>query len=265
MLSPPSPIISSRLEKAAIDNGFDLVMARAGEWLGFASTQCPMRLWLTATSEGALVAAFSLRSVAPALGELGTPYTTNLPPGAVNARTVADVPSLHQLVRRSFQLGKTLPDALLNRFIDTTKSLPRTTEAERLVVQRVGQDVFRAGLLEYWEGRCAITGLAVPELLRASHIKPWADCESDAERLDVYNGLLLAAHLDALFDGYLMTFNSQGVAVLSPRIDATARAQLGLLPNLNLRSFTIDHEHFLSFHRKTFAALQVAGTEKARW
>jgi len=55
-------------------------------------------------------------------------------------------------------------------------------------------------LLDLWEGRCAVTGLAVPELLRASHIKPWADCETDAERLDVYNGFLLAPHLDAAFD-----------------------------------------------------------------
>lgn len=36
-------------------------------------------------------------------------------------------------------------------------------------------------------------------LLRASHAKPWKD-SSDAEHLDVYNGLLLAVHLDALFD-----------------------------------------------------------------
>lgn len=59
-------------------------------------------------------------------------------------------------------------------------------------MQRVGQDIFRQGLMECWESRCAITGLAIPELLRASHIKPWADCATDAERLDVYNGLLLA-------------------------------------------------------------------------
>jgi putative restriction endonuclease len=71
---------------------------------------------------------------------------------------------------------------------------------ERLLVHRVGQDVFRAGRIDYWEGRCAITGLGVVELLRASHIKPWAACDLDAERLDVLNGLLLAPHLDAAFD-----------------------------------------------------------------
>lgn len=35
------------------------------------------------------------------------------------------------------------------------------------------------------EGRCAVTDLAVPELLRAGHIKAWADCEPDGKRLDV--------------------------------------------------------------------------------
>ena len=102
---------------------------------------------------------------------------------------VSDIARLHPLLRRAFQLSRTLPDALLRVFQDETAYLPRATEAERLVVQRVGQDIFRRCLLEYWDGRCAITGLAVPELLRASHIKPWAACDTDAERLDIFNGI----------------------------------------------------------------------------
>jgi putative restriction endonuclease len=47
--------------------------------------------------------------------------------------------------------------------------------------------------VDYWGGRCPISGVDQPELLRASHIKPWADCSTDAERLDVFNGVLLAA------------------------------------------------------------------------
>src|SRR5205823_14686352 len=105
-----------------------------------------------------------------------------------------------RMVRRAFQLSRSLPDELLHVFEAKTAVLPRATEAERLVVQRVGQDIFRAGLLDYWQGRCAITGLAVTELLRASHMKPWAKCTTDAERLDVFNGFLLAPNLDAAFD-----------------------------------------------------------------
>jgi predicted restriction endonuclease len=87
----------------------------------------------------------------------------------------------------------------------------------------VGQDIFRHGLLEYWEGRCAITGLAVPELLRASHIKPWAECGTDAERLDVFNGLLLAPQIDAAFDLGFIGIEDEGTVVVSPALDEEAR------------------------------------------
>ena len=60
-----------------------------------------------------------------------------------------------------------------------------------------------------------ITGLGAPELLRASHIKPRADCDTDAERLDVFNGLLLAPHLDAVFDSGFITIAEDGTVLLS--------------------------------------------------
>lgn len=141
--------------------------------------------------------ALSQPKVAPALGEAGASTHEALPTGAIAARLVVDIPALHRLLRRAFQLSKSLPDELLNVFQARTAKLPRSTEVERLVIQRVGQDIFREGLLEFWEGCCAVTGLAIPELLRASHIKPWAACETDAERLDVYKGLLLARLLAA--------------------------------------------------------------------
>src|SRR5262249_41256662 len=120
-----------------------------------------------------------------------------VPNGAVAARVVADFAVLHRILRRAFQLSRVLPAQPFAAFVSRVQNLPRATEAERLVVQRVGQDIFRGALVEYWQGRCAVTGLAVVELLRASHIKPWSDCATDAERLDIFNGLLLAPHLDA--------------------------------------------------------------------
>ena len=54
-------------------------------------------------------------------------------------------------------------------------------------------------MLDYWGSACAVTGLTLTPALRASHAKPWADCTTDAERLDVFNGFLLSANLDALF------------------------------------------------------------------
>lgn len=82
---------------------------------------------------------------------------------------------------------------------------------------------------------CALTGLAAPEMLVGSHIKPWRE-SSNEERLDPMNGLLLAAHADKLFDRYLMSFEESQAgftSVLHPRV-RTAVASLGLRQGLVL-------------------------------
>jgi putative restriction endonuclease len=239
----------TRLEKAATDNGFDLALGPEGDWLVFASTQCPLRVWLRAFGDGLFLAALSMRNVLVAL-DVGTPMVNPLPDGATGARSVGDIPTLHRLLRRAFQLSKSLPNELLHSFEKQVATLPKATEAERLVVQRVGQDLFRKGLLAFWEGRCAITGLAVPALLRASHIKPWADCASDAERLDVYNGLLLAPHLDAAFDRGFITVQDDGTVVVSAALDDESRSILGLEGPLRVRGLSDGHRGYLPWHRE---------------
>ena len=72
-----------------------------------------------------------------------------------------------------------------------------------------------------------MTGLAITALLRASHIKPWADCETDAERLDVYNGILLAPHLDAAFDRGFITLRDDTEVSYLISIAYEPRAQRG--------------------------------------
>lgn len=245
-----APLTHTRLEKAATDNGFDRALGPEGDWLVFASTQCPLRVWLGAFGDAVLLAAFSQHNVARALGEYGTPMVAPMPKGAAGGRTVPDAPALHRLLRRAFQLSRALPNALLHTFEKQVAALPNATEAERLVVQRVGQDLFRQGLLDFWEGRCAVTGLAVPALLRASHIKPWADCETDAERLDVYNGLLLAPHLDAAFDRGFVTVDDDGSVRVSDALDAGARSTLLLDRPLRIRRLTDGHRAYLPWHRE---------------
>jgi putative restriction endonuclease len=240
----------TRLEKAAVDNGFDKPLSHDDIWLGFGSTHAPLRVWLCATADAAYVAALSQLNVIDALGEHGMPTVKPVPMGAAAARVVADVPALNRLLRRAFQLSKTLPNELLTTFQQQTAALPKATEAERLVVQRVGQEVFRKGLLEYWEGRCAITGLAVPALLRASHVKPWADCASDAERLDVFNGLLLAPHLDAVFDRGFITVGDDGTVVVGAGLDGESRRLLGLDAPLRVHTLHDGHRQYLPWHRE---------------
>jgi putative restriction endonuclease len=244
-----TPISITRLEKAATDNGFDLGLGRTADWLHFGSSQTSMRIWLTAVGESLFLVATTRARVLDELAELGAAVTNPLPSGAAGVRSVMEIAALHRLLRRAFQLARTLPDELLHVFQAETASLPRATEAERLVLQRVGQGVFRRGLLEYWDGRCAVTGLAVPDLLRASHIKPWADCEHDTERLDVFNGLLLAPHLDAAFDAGFITIAEDGAVLVSSTLPGTARPLLGLHQPLKLRGLRAEHERYLPWHR----------------
>ena len=89
----------------------------------------------------------------------------------------------------------------------------------------------------------------MPPLLRASHIKPWVDCASEAERLDVFNGLLLAPHLDAAFDGGWITFEDDGTMRVSPLLATGAREVLGLDVAMRVDRLTNAHLAYLDHHR----------------
>ncbi|MEF8702602.1 MAG: HNH endonuclease signature motif containing protein [Candidatus Accumulibacter sp. UW26] len=101
----------------------------------------------------------------------------------------------------------------------------------------------------YWRGRCCVTGLAVPELLRASHIKPWALCDSDDERLDVFNGLLLAPHLDAIFDGGWVSVGEAGELLVSSALPHEALVLFNLQHSLRVTYLSSQHQRYMGFHR----------------
>ena len=89
---------------------------------------------------------------------------------------------------------------------------------------RRGQSFFRTAVLTAYGGRCALTGIAEPELLIASHIEPWAEAHS--HRLDPCNGLCLNALHDRAFDRGLITFDADWRLRLSPQLDAASRESL---------------------------------------
>lgn len=70
----------------------------------------------------------------------------------------------------------------LERFQGEVEAIPDVTEREEVRKARVGQGRFRKTLLELWGSRCAVTGVEIPSVLTAAHIKPWR-CASNAERL----------------------------------------------------------------------------------
>lgn len=61
---------------------------------------------------------------------------------------------------------------------------------------RQGQGAFRSGLLTAYEGRCAITGTAVQQVLEAAHVTPYLGPETN----HVSNGILLRSDLHTLWD-----------------------------------------------------------------
>ena len=113
--------------------------------------------------------------------------------------------------------------------------------------RRVGQSEFRLTLLAYWKG-CAVTGFTCEPLLRASHILPWMDCTS-TQKTDVFNGLLLAPHLDAAFDCGYISFEDDGSILISSSLLGSDASILGLRPNLRLKKVHASHAPYLALHR----------------
>ena len=87
--------------------------------------------------------------------------------------------------------------------------------------------------------------------MRTSHIMPWAACESDSERLDVCDGLLLAPYLDALFDGGWVSFTDSGEMIISEVLTLAARCALAVSTGMKINGLTPDHGKYLLYHRKT--------------
>jgi putative restriction endonuclease len=134
--------------------------------------------------------------------------------------------------------------------------LPRAgLERERVVRQRVNQHFFRAAVLTAYGSRCCITGLAVPDLLIASHIVPWA--KDLANGVNPRNGLCLNALHDCAFD--------RGFITLCPKLRVAVSPSLKAAPvKPATKRFFLDYEDaairlperfipdasFLDWHRK---------------
>jgi putative restriction endonuclease len=130
------------------------------------------------------------------------------------------VPASEDALRTLFKAGATAELEVLPKVgIRIRKSPPSGfTEILATVKQRRGQEYFRDAVLNNFDGRCGVTGLALRELLTASHILPWSS--HPMERLNVRNGLSLSRLHDAAFDRGLIAFDEQMRLLLSPRLRA---------------------------------------------
>ena len=241
--APLGFVISEECRKAAWQNGYRRSLGEEAGWTQFGSTTARGSIHLAASGpEGPWFLALDHSGV---IEELKLP-PDNAPGPGLARYGFASLGELYNVLSVVYNLGLTLPEGPLEDFRAATGDLPGTTQVERLVIQRVGQDIFRDRLMTYWQRRCPLTGITNPALLRASHIVPWKDCPDDAERLNIFNGLLLSALWDAAFDAGLTTFNDEGQPQYSP---ALGEEELSELRWYNPVPLTDRHRERLAWHR----------------
>lgn len=102
--------------------------------------------------------------------------------------------------------------------------------------------------MELLERGCRVTGIMDRAHLRASHIKPW-HASSDTERLDGANGLLLAPHVDHLFDRGFISFEDDGRVLVSVRLHSGVLAAWAIQSSCNVGVFAERQRYYLAYHR----------------
>jgi predicted restriction endonuclease len=123
----------------------------------------------------------------------------------------------------------------------------KATEKVSLVLARRGQGTFRERV-RFFEGSCRVTGVDVPSLLVASHIKPWKSSNNE-ERLSGHNGLFLSPHVDKLFDSGFISFENSGSMMISPMLDLEVLNKWAINSKVPVRRFGDEQAFFLETHR----------------
>ena len=253
----------SLIEKAGYDNGFEIVQINEPSTVRMYSSLHPIKVDVSSGDhEGAYILQFSGNLI---LTELKRGLNKEI---FLNDKIeVWDRELLGVVLKRAAELGISLPDSPMchynerlnvyfqknpeERLFFGEKVTPmfQGTEREQLIKQRIGQNVYRDALFKYWKGCCAITSIDIPEMLRASHIKTWADCDNDSDRLNIYNGFLLSANFDALFDKGLVSFDDKGQIFYSNKLSEGQIHDLGGDKFKALHWIDERHLPFLEWHR----------------
>ncbi|MBQ3349961.1 MAG: HNH endonuclease [Thermoguttaceae bacterium] len=149
--------------------------------------------------------------------------------------------------KTSFDESESDSDIIVNQIMNANNI--SVTEKESLIKSRVGQGKFRETLMNKYNGSCVITGINIPTLLIASHIRPWA-VSNNFERLSSDNGILLSATYDRLFDSGLITFKDSGLILVSKYVDDNNKSKLNLSNGSYVDvSFSTETKHHLEYHR----------------
>lgn len=123
------------------------------------------------------------------------------------------------------------------------------TERTALIAARKGQGRFRDGV-SYVEPACRFTGVTSPQLLIASHIQPWHRCNTNAERLDPFNGLMLTPTYDRLFDRGFISFSPQSELLISRDLAREDMQKIRMDPDFVTEPFRPSQLKYLLYHRE---------------
>ena len=125
-------------------------------------------------------------------------------------------------------------------------------DRDAFVKVRKGQAFFRKAVLSAYDQRCCVTGLSIPRLLVASHIKPW---RSDPEnRLNPRNGLCLNVLHDKAFDIGIITITERMTVKVTTRLDDRTEFFASTLRSLEGKAILLPDkfkpdDRFLAYHR----------------
>jgi len=120
-------------------------------------------------------------------------------------------------------------------------------DKEAVVKSRVNQGVFRERLIKRYDS-CCLCGVSNPQLLVASHIKPWSICEP-SEKLDTDNGFLLCAGHDRLFDLGYISFSDDERIMISSELSKTDQIFTNINEAMKIR-LTEKNKEYLKYHRE---------------
>jgi HNH endonuclease len=120
----------------------------------------------------------------------------------------------------------------------------------RLAPYRLGQQAFKAVVMDAYHRQCAITGTHIPPVLQAAHVRPVT--AGGMHRLD--NGLLLRSDVHIMFDRGYLGVDAQYRLQVSPQLRAEFGngeqfyAQAGRVIELPARRADRPNREFLQWH-----------------
>lgn len=145
------------------------------------------------------------------------------------------------------------PETLNEESGEELPPVPRGVSYMAWVALRANHRVFVNAVIKVWGRRCSLTGISAPSLVHAAHIVPWSVAKG-IEQTTAHNGLMLCAHLHALFDGYLISFDENGSLLLSNKIGSEVRDLVLATKHKKLRlKPSPEQAKFLSRHRDALA------------